>query len=74
VGTILDYGSVCKVNDTIGVLLEFKGGIASLSFYRNGTKLGIAFSNLNGTFYPTVCMFYGDIQLTLDPRASLPLN
>ena len=32
---IENYGSHAKINDTIGVLLEFKEGVGSLSFYRN---------------------------------------
>lgn len=73
-GAIIDYGYAAKLGDTIGVLLEFRSGVGSLSFYRNGTKCGVAFSNLTGTFYPAVSLFYGEVQVTLDPKAPMPLN
>mmetsp|Transcript_27339 Transcript_27339/g.24107 ORF Transcript_27339/g.24107 Transcript_27339/m.24107 type:complete len:123 (-) Transcript_27339:278-646(-) len=60
-GVLVDYGYSAKKNDTIGVLLEYKAGFGTLSFYKNGTKFGTAFSNLTGAFYPAVCMHYGDI-------------
>jgi len=34
-GVFADYGYQAKKGDTIGVLLEYKSGLASLSFYRN---------------------------------------
>ena len=58
-GNIIEYGYNAKVGDSIGVLLEFKGEIGSLSFFKNGAKCGIAFNNLTGTFYPCVCLFNG---------------
>lgn len=57
----MNYGYSAKANDIIGVLLEFRSGLGSLSFYRNGVKCGEAFNNLTGTFYPAVSMFYGEV-------------
>ena len=34
-----DYGGFSKINDTLGILLEYKDGIGSLSFYRNQVTL-----------------------------------
>ncbi len=31
----IDYGEMCTLNDVIGVLLEFSGDLAQLTFYRN---------------------------------------
>lgn len=73
-GVLYDYGYTAKNGDIIGVLLEFKSGNGALSFYKNGTKCGVAFTNLTGTFHPAVCMFYGEVQVTLDPKAQTPLN
>jgi tripartite motif-containing protein 9/67 len=73
-GALYDYGFPAKKGDVIGILLEYKSGMATLSFYRNGTKYGVAFSNLAGSFHPAVCMYYGDIQVTLDPKAPMPLS
>ncbi|CAK69624.1 unnamed protein product (macronuclear) [Paramecium tetraurelia] len=73
-GQISDYGYSAVQNDTIGVLLEFRSGIGTLSFYRNGVKCGEAFNNLTGTFYPALSMFYGEVQVTLDSKAPLPAS
>jgi len=43
------------------VLLEFRSGLGSLSFFRNGVKCGEAFNNLSGVFYPAISMFYGEV-------------
>ena len=45
----------------VGVYLEFKHGLATLSFYRNGLWSGVAFDKLFGDFYPAVTMFYGEV-------------
>jgi tripartite motif-containing protein 9/67 len=35
----MEYGGFSKINDTVGILLEFKLGIGTLSFYRNGVSI-----------------------------------
>eukprot|EP01017_Pseudomicrothorax_dubius_P026543 TRINITY_DN2971_c0_g2_i13.p1 TRINITY_DN2971_c0_g2~~TRINITY_DN2971_c0_g2_i13.p1 ORF type:complete len:353 (-),score=65.49 TRINITY_DN2971_c0_g2_i13:1-1059(-) len=57
-GELLDYGFSCKTQDIVGVLLEFKQGIGTLSFYKNGAKCGTAYSNLTGTLHPAISMYY----------------
>jgi len=32
---MIEYGEMCTINDVIGVLLEFNGDQAQLTFYRN---------------------------------------
>lgn len=35
--------------------------------------LGIAFDSIPpGTYYPAVCMYYGEVQVTLNPKAKVP--
>ena len=54
-------------------MIEFNNGIGSLSFYRNGTPLGLAFDNIPpDTYYPAVCLYYGEVQITLNPKAKIP--
>ena len=67
-----EYGLQAKVNDNIGVLLEFKQGLGTLSFFKNGIRCGEAFTDLTGPLFPAVTMFYGEVQVTLDPTASKP--
>ncbi len=70
---VLEYGGFSKINDTIGVMVEFMEGIGRLSFYRNGQPLGLAFDNIPpGTYYPAVCLYYGEVQVTLNPKAKIP--
>lgn len=65
------YGDYSKLNEIIGVLLEFRAsdGVASLTYFRNGNSLGKAFENIPpGTYYPLVSMFNNeatDVQITL---------
>lgn len=43
-------------------MIEFVNGVGTLSFYRNGSPLGVAFDNIPpGTYYPAVCLYYGEV-------------
>ena len=36
-------------------------------------SLGTAFEGIPpGTYFPAVCMYYGEVQVTLNPKANLP--
>ncbi len=35
---VQEYGGFSKINDTIGILLEFKDGLGSIAFYNNGVS------------------------------------
>ena len=62
--------------------MEFQNEIGQVSFYRNGVRLilltlqsplGTAFDSIPpGTYYPAVCMYYGEVQVTLNPKAKAP--
>ena len=63
------------MKDTIGVLLEFKQGKGEITYYRNGQNLGVAFTNIPpGTYYPGVNLYYGEIQVTLNPKPKAPAD
>ena len=49
----------------IGVTLEFKNGLASLSFSKNNVNLGTAFNKIAGMLYPAVCLYYHEAQITI---------
>jgi hypothetical protein len=69
---VREYGGCAKIGDTIGVLFEFKQGVGHLSFLKNGTPLGVCFHNIPpGEYLPTACLFYGEVQVTLNPKAVL---
>ena len=45
---VQEYGGFSKINDNIGILLEYKEGVGSLSFYRNGvSSLNISSNDVN---------------------------
>ena len=44
------YGATYTTNDVIGVALDMDAG--TLTFYKNGTSQGVAFTGLSGTFAP----------------------
>jgi hypothetical protein len=57
-----EYGCCAKIGDSIGVLFEFKNNNGNLSFYKNGSPLGVCFNNIpNGSYFPTACLYYGEV-------------
>jgi hypothetical protein len=55
-GTSVAYGAAWTLNDVIGVALDMDNG--TLTFYKNGTSQGVAFSSITssypGTYFPIV--------------------
>jgi len=67
-----EYGGNAKIGDVLGCLLEFKSGIGHLTFLKNKTALGTCFNNLPaGIYYPAACLYYGEVQITLNSQARL---
>ena len=82
-----EYGGCAKIGDVLGCLLEFKSNLGHLTFLKNGvsffcnkfnyllflqTPLGVCFNNLPaGTYCPTACLYYGEVQITLNSLARL---
>ena len=67
-----EYGGCAKLGDTIGVIFEFKQGTGHLSFVKNGNPLGPCHTNIPpGSYYPVAHMLYGEVQITLNAKASL---
>lgn len=49
------YGEYWSAGDVIGVILDLE--TKTISFYRNGKDMGVAFSNVEGeAFYPAVSL------------------
>lgn len=46
------YGATYTANDVIGVALDMNAG--TLTFYKNGTSQGTAFTGLTGTLFPAI--------------------
>lgn len=49
-GTSSAYGATWTSADLIGIALDMDAG--TLTFYKNGTSLGVAFTGLTGVYYP----------------------
>jgi hypothetical protein len=57
-----EYGGCAKIGDTIGIIFEFKNGLAHLSFLKNSTPLGVCFNNIPpGCYLPCACLYYGEV-------------
>lgn len=71
--TATTYGATWTTNDIIGVALDLDSG--TLTFYKNGTSQGIAFTGLSGTFTPAIgndavhtdCANFGQRPFTYTP-------
>ena len=67
---MVDYGEMCLINDSVGILYDCRDDGVNIIFYRNNQKLGIAFKNLpkDVVYFPAVEMgFAGSkIQITND--------
>jgi hypothetical protein len=48
----VSYGSTYTAGDIIGVALDMNGG--SLTYYKNNTSQGVAFTGIDGTFAPAI--------------------
>ncbi len=74
------YGYAIRQNDTIGVLLQFKGKRAVLTFYKNLVSCGEAYSIDLSTLkserkeLTPFVNIGGECQFTLDSKASPPLD
>ena len=53
-----DYGEMCSINDTVGVLYDCKEDGVNISFYKNKKNMGIAFNKLSkdDIYFPSVEM------------------
>ena len=56
------YGSSWTNNDVIGVALDMDGG--TITFYKNNTSQGVAFSSLSGSYLPLIMHNVGGTSRT----------
>jgi hypothetical protein len=54
-GSGVAYGSTCTTGDIIGVALDLDGG--TLSYYKNGTLVGTAFTGVSGALFPAQAVY-----------------
>lgn len=62
-GTLSAYSTSWSVNNVIGVALDLDAG--TLTFYKNGTTMGQAFSGIIGTYAPSVSVNTGGVATQL---------
>jgi len=69
-----EYGAPCKINDRVGILLEFNKGL-EISFYINNINMGIAFKNLPiQTYYPCSILGFDSSRIEIIPSAVFPFS
>ena len=61
-GTQTSYGTSVSNGDVIGVAVDLDGG--SITFYRNGTTMGVAYTGISGTFAPLDMVYSGAVHNT----------
>lgn len=77
VGNLENYGAHFKIGESVGVLVSFSNKSASISFYRNGVSLGVAYQGIYGIIYPAVTLFGSNnniVEVSYDPRAPMPFS
>lgn len=75
-GNLLDYGFSQKIGETVGILLHIKKGEGTLVFFRSGLCCGRAYDNIPVPVHATVTLkgkSNNVVQVTMDPRAQLPM-
>ena len=61
------YGATFTTNDVIGVALDMDAG--TLTFYKNGTSQGTAYTGLTGEFTPTFSPYSMTVAINFGQRA-----
>lgn len=70
-----EYGAQCKINDSIGILLEFTSKGLDISFHINKINFGYAFRNLPiQTYYPCVVLGFDSSRIEIVSSAFFPSN
>jgi hypothetical protein len=68
-----EYGSECKIFDSVGILLEFNQKSVELSFYINKINMGVAFKNLPlQNYYPCVGLGFDSSRVRILNEVEFP--
>lgn len=68
-----EYGSVCKIGDHVGILMEFTVKGMNLTIFVNKVNLGIAFSNLPlQTYYPCAILGFDSSKIHMQHQSYFP--
>jgi len=60
------YGATYTTNDVIGTALDLDAG--TITFYKNGTSQGVAYTSISGTFTPMVLLNTSSISINFGQR------
>lgn len=68
-----EYGTNCKIHDSVGMLLEFHTKGLDVSFFINKINMGVAFKGLPfQTFYPCVALGFDSSRVRIVNEAAFP--
>jgi len=62
-GQTAGYGATWTNGDVIGVALDLDAG--TITFYKNNTSQGVAYSSISGTYCPVISMSTGGVARTI---------
>jgi len=69
----VEYGSECKIYDSVGILLEFNQKSVDVSFYINKINMGVAFKNLSlQNYYPCVGLGFDSSRVRILNEVEFP--
>ena len=69
----VEYGDASKMNDKIGILLEFNDVGLDITFFINKVNMGVAFKSLpHNTYYPCVVLGYDGTRVRMCNKATFP--
>ena len=72
--SISDFGSICKINDSIGTFIQVQKKMASITYYLNGKCIGKAFESIECPLTPAIIFGTGDIQVTINCLSDVPFD
>lgn len=68
-----EYGAPCKINDSVGMLLEFTNTNLEVSFFINKINMGIAFKlQSHQSYYPCVALGFDSSRVRIIRESTFP--
>ncbi len=68
-----EFGAPCKINDSIGMLLEFTNRGLDVTFFINKVNMGVAFKNLSSqTYYACIALGFDSSKVRIIEEAEFP--
>ena len=64
---------MCKINDKVGILMEFNDSGLDITFFVNKVNMGVAFKNLPiDHYFPCVVLYFDGSKVKLESSIPFP--